>query len=296
MSIAKAGIITTLNARTSILAAANPVGSRYDVNLPVTRNIDLPPTLISRFDLLYLVLDQVDEVTDRRLAQHMVGLYLEDMPDTGGQDVLVCDVIHEHKHLLILRQPLKELSAYITYARARIHPTITEEAGEELVKCYVKLRSVGADPRAAEKRITATTRQLESMIRLSEAHARMRFSQTVELEDVQESYRLMRDAIRTSALDPTTGKIDMGMLNTGTGAQQRRLRDDMRKALLDMLAAGGGTRGVRWADAVTQLANQSSINVDANEFRQVIAALENEGLVKVVGERDRRTIRRVDGA
>jgi DNA replication licensing factor MCM4 len=57
------------------LAAANPVGSKYDVNLPVTRNIDLPPTLISRFDLLYLVLDQVDEVTDRRLAQHLVGLY-----------------------------------------------------------------------------------------------------------------------------------------------------------------------------------------------------------------------------
>lgn len=162
------------------------------------------------------------------------------------------------------------------------------------MNCYVKLRSVGADPRAAEKRITATTRQLESMIRLSEAHARMRFSSTVELEDVQESYRLMRDAIRTSALDPTTGKIDMGMLNTGTGAQQRRLRDDMRKALLDMLAASGGTRGVRWADAVTQLANQSSINVDANEFKQVITALENEGLVKVVGERDRRTIRRVE--
>lgn len=74
VSIAKAGIITTLNARTSILAAANPVESRYNVNLPVTRNIDLPPTLISRFDLL---LDQVDETLDRKLAQHLVGLYLE---------------------------------------------------------------------------------------------------------------------------------------------------------------------------------------------------------------------------
>lgn len=89
VSIAKAGIITTLNARTSILAAANPVGSKYDVDMPITRNIDLPPTLISRFDLLYLVLDQVDEALDRRLAQHLVGLYLEDAPATGGQDVLV---------------------------------------------------------------------------------------------------------------------------------------------------------------------------------------------------------------
>lgn len=89
MSIAKAGIITTLNARTSILAAANPIGSKYDVNQTITRNIDLPPTLISRFDLLYLVLDQVDEMIDRRLAQHLVGLYLEDTPETGGLDILV---------------------------------------------------------------------------------------------------------------------------------------------------------------------------------------------------------------
>lgn len=89
VSIAKAGIITTLNARTSILAAANPVGSKYNLNWPITRNIDLPPTLISRFDLLYLVLDKIDESNDRRLAKHLVGLYLEDRPDTGGTDILV---------------------------------------------------------------------------------------------------------------------------------------------------------------------------------------------------------------
>jgi DNA replication licensing factor MCM4 len=71
------------------LAAANPVGSKYDVNLPVTRNIDLPPTLISRFDLLYLVLDQVDENLDRKLAQHLVGLYLEDTPFSTSQESLV---------------------------------------------------------------------------------------------------------------------------------------------------------------------------------------------------------------
>jgi DNA replication licensing factor MCM4 len=115
VSIAKAGIITTLNARTSILAAANPVGSKYsqpdhlsvdtsivlcltfrfillfpDPKWPITKNIDLPPTLISRFDLLYLVLDKIDESMDRRLAKHLVGLYLEDRPETGGLDILVC--------------------------------------------------------------------------------------------------------------------------------------------------------------------------------------------------------------
>lgn len=91
VSIAKAGIITTLNARTSILASANPIGSKYNVNLPVPQNIDLPPTLLSRFDLVYLVLDRIDEQTDRRLARHLVGMYLEDAPENASnQEILVC--------------------------------------------------------------------------------------------------------------------------------------------------------------------------------------------------------------
>ncbi|KAF6751638.1 cell division control protein 54 [Ephemerocybe angulata] len=278
VSIAKAGIITTLNARTSILAAANPVGSKYDVDLPVTRNIDLPPTLISRFDLLYLVLDQVDENLDRKLAQHLVSLYLEDKPAVESEDIL----------------QLPELSAYIDYARNNVHPIITEHAGEELVTCYVEMRKLGEDSRNNEKRITATTRQLESMIRLSEGHARMRLSPLVELEDVREAYRLMKEAIRTSAMDPRTGKIDMSLLNTGTGSGQRKLREDMRKAVLDMISAGGKNRNIKWSDVVRQLNEQSSVKVDTADFNEVIKALENEGLIKVVGEREKRVIRKID--
>ncbi|KAG6864697.1 hypothetical protein C0991_007801 [Blastosporella zonata] len=282
VSIAKAGIITTLNARTSILAAANPVGSKYDVNLPITRNIDLPPTLISRFDLLYLVLDRVDEALHRKLAQHLVGLYLEETPERGNDEILASI-------------PLHELSAYIDYARSKIHPVITEAAGAELVRSYVDMRNMGDDPRASEKRITATTRQLESMIRLSEAHARMRFSDFVELQDVKEACRLMREAIRTSAMDPRTGKIDMGMLNTGTGQGQRKLRDDMRKEVLALLEGAGGARGIKWVDVITRLGEQSSVKVDTTDFAEVIKGLENEGRVKVVGEREKISIRRIDG-
>jgi DNA replication licensing factor MCM4 len=196
--------------------------------------------------------------------------------------------------MLIYLQPLDELSAYIEYSRAKVHPVITETAGDELVRSYVEMRSVGDDPRSNEKRITATTRQLESMIRLSEAHARMRFSNFVELEDVQEAFRLMREAIRTSAMDPRTGKIDMSMLNTGTGQGQMRLRDDMRKELLNILTGSSGSRGIKWGDAIKGLAAQSSMKVDAAEFGEVIKALENEGIVKVVGEKDKRVIRKID--
>lgn len=154
---------------------------------------------------------------------------------------------------------------------------------------------MGDDPRASEKRITATTRQLESMIRLSEAHARMRFSEFVELDDVKEACRLMREAIRTSAMDPRTGKIDMGLLNTGTGSGQRKLREDMRKEVLTVLDSSGKGRGVRWSEAIRLLGEQSSVKVDTAEFAEVIKSLENEGLVKVVGERDKRMIRRMEG-
>jgi len=166
-----------------------------NLNWPITRNIDLPPTLISRFDLLYLVLDRVDETLDRKLAKHLVGLYLEDRPENalagGALDVL----------------PLETLTAYISHARNRIHPLLTQSAGELLVSTYSTMRQAGNDARTAERRITATTRQLESMIRLSEAHARMRFSTSVETQDVEEAARLIRAALKESATDPLTGLL-----------------------------------------------------------------------------------------
>ena len=137
------------------------------------------------------------------------------------------------------------------------------------------------------------------MIRLSEAHARMRFSAFVELEDVREAFRLMREAINTGARDPTTGEIDMGLLDTGIGRAQRRLRTDMRKELLRLLDGAGGTgntRGIKWSDAFRNLEGQSSIKVAPAEFHDMVRELEQEGVVKVVGERDRRMIKRVDGS
>ncbi|KAN0063204.1 MCM DNA helicase complex subunit [Thecaphora frezii] len=294
VSIAKAGIITTLNARTSILAAANPVGSKYNVKLPITRNIDLPPTLISRFDLVYLVLDKIDEANDRRLARHLVGLYLEDKPQTGGTEIL----------------PIETLTAYISFARNRISPVLTKEAGEALAARYVELRKVGEDPRSSERRITATTRQLESMIRLSEAHARMRFSDEVVVADVEEASRLIREAAKSSATDPTTGLIDLDLINTGRSHHQRKLAGDLRRELLQLLdqLGGGGNRGgaaeggpssqaatraVRYADLVKALNEQSSVPVDPTDLYEVVRTLESEGVVKTAGERERKTVRRI---
>lgn len=279
VSVAKAGIITTLNARTSILASANPIGSRYNPDLSVPQNIDLPPTLLSRFDLIYLILDRVDEKTDKRLAKHLLSLYLEDKPDSArsSNDIL----------------PVEFLTLYISYARSNIQPVISREAAEALVENYVAMRALGQDVRAADTRITATTRQLESMIRLSEAHAKMRLSETVTKDDVDEAYRLIQSALKTAATD-AQGRIDMSLLTEGTSAADRKRQGEIKDAvlrLLDEMTAGGNT--VRWGDVARRLNDGASVSVEQADFSEAMRALEAENAIMVSGDGARRTIRRV---
>jgi DNA replication licensing factor MCM4 len=298
VSIAKAGIITTLNARTSILASANPIGSKYNPNLPVPQNIDLPPTLLSRFDLVYLVLDRVDETSDRRLARHLLSMYLDDKPQSaaGGQEILVRYLPSLFVVKSNIYQPIEFLTSYISYARTKCQPRISPEASKELVSSYVEMRKLGEDVRAAERRITATTRQLESMIRLAEAHAKMRLSETVTRDDVKEAVRLIKSALKQAATDARTGLIDMSLLTEGTSASERRRKQDLKNAvlaLLDEMTRQG--QAARYSEVVKKMGEQSSMPVEGNDFAEVVRILEQEGAIMVVGEGARRAIRRVTG-
>ena len=155
------------------------------------------------------------------------------------------------------------------------------------------MRKLGQDVRAAEKRITATTRQLESMIRLAEAHAKMRLSTTVSRDDVLEAVRLIRTALKTAATD-SQGRIDMSLLTEGTSAAERKKKADMKDAvvrLLDELTAGGGA--VKFAEVARRLAEGAGVPVEAGEFAEVMRTLEMEGLVMISGEGPRKSVRRV---
>ncbi|EGW32501.1 DNA replication licensing factor, MCM4 component [Spathaspora passalidarum NRRL Y-27907] len=276
ISIAKAGIITTLNARTSILASANPINSRYDPNLPVTGNIDLPPPLLSRFDLIYLILDKVDEGIDRQLAKHLTSMYLEDRPETVNEGYVL---------------PIELLSGYIQYAKENYNPTLTVEAKSELVRSYVEMRKQGEDVRTNEKRITATTRQLESMIRLSEAHAKMRLSHHVELIDVKESVRLIKSAIKEYATDPITGRIDMDMVQTGTTFAQRRIQQDLMNEILHIVEDHNNL--IRFSELILKLNEQSSTRIENQEVVDAVKRLVQGGKVIETGDGHRRTIRKI---
>ena len=159
------------------------------------------------------------------------------------------------------------------------------------------MRSLGADVRASERRITATTRQLESMIRLSEAHAKMRLSSTVEASDVAEAVRLIKSAIKQAATDARTGLIDMGLLTEGGSAGERRRKEDLKRELLvclDEMVHGGGPPP-RYAEVYRRIGERGSETVEGQEFAEAIRALEMEGKISVAGEGARRIVRRTTG-
>lgn len=159
------------------------------------------------------------------------------------------------------------------------------------------MRKLGEDVRSAERRITATTRQLESMIRLAEAHAKMRLSEVVTRDDVLEAVRLIKSALKQAATDSRTGLIDMSLLTDGTSASERRRRTDLKNALLrlldDMIRQG---QAARYTEVHKRLNEESSIPVEAPEFSDTIKQLEQEGSILVAGEGPRKSIRRVAGS
>lgn len=180
-----------------------------------------------------------------------------------------------------------------------MHPTITPAAANTLTEAYVSMRALGNNIQSSDRRITATTRQLESMIRLSEAHAKMRLSPTVEESDVLEAVRLIKSAIKASATDSRTGLIDMGLLSEGGGASERRRKEDLKRSVLRTLDEDGNVRSggvMRYADLYRGIAEGATAEVEGTEFAEVVRALEAEGKIMVLGEGARRTIRRVTGA
>ena len=284
VSIAKAGIICTLNARTSVLASANPVESRYNPRLSVVENLQLPPTLLSRFDLIYLVLDKCTRDSDRRLAQHIVALYYdENEPGAGGLPAAPFD--------------LGRMTRYITYAKAHVNPSLSEEAGKALVDGYKALRAVGY--MGGKKTITATPRQLESLIRLAEAHARLHLRQTVEADDVREAIRLMKVATQQAAMDPRTGHIDMGLITTGFAGEDdsagevaaavrnllRSVAPNSRLSLGEILAKLADTDAAanfqmdQVKQAVMSLAGRFSNSLKYNRFKGSLMVSHPDGLV-----------------
>ncbi|XP_071957644.1 DNA replication licensing factor mcm4-A-like [Antedon mediterranea] len=266
LSIAKAGIICSLNARTSVLAAANPVDSQWNPKKTIIDNIQLPHTLLSRFDLIFLMLDPQDELYDRRLANHLVSLYHQGKEETE----------EEHLDMNLLRD-------YISYARSYIHPKLSEEASQLLIQSYVDMRKIGS----SKGMVSAYPRQLESLIRLAEAHARMRFSNVVENVDVQEARRLHYEALKQSAFDPRDGTINIDILATGMSTSARKQRQEVKHALNKLIQDKGKVATLKYQKTFEELRESSDTLITKEMFDSALRDLADEERLIVVNKQIR---------
>jgi DNA replication licensing factor MCM4 len=288
ISLAKSGIICTLNARTSILASANPVSSRYDPNMSVVQNIQLPPTLLSRFDLIYLVLDKTDPKTDRALARHLVQMYQSTginnntttTTSSGGGSELDVDEFENRPPFT-----LQELAGFISYAREKCYPKIDpdSQAKRKLISSYVDMRKLGNLGGSGKKTISATPRQLESIIRLAEARAKTRLSSVVSEDDVTEAVRLMHVATHRAAMDPRTGTIDMDAIATGRTALERLIEDQLSSACMEFLRDQYRSGDRVMVDTILNALNeQASVPVVREQLIDTFVNLQRENVLKWV--------------
>ncbi|XP_076897242.1 DNA replication licensing factor MCM3-like [Bidens hawaiensis] len=213
VTIAKAGIHASLNARCSVVAAANPIYGTYDRSITPTKNIGLPDSLLSRFDLLFIVLDQMDPEIDRRISDHVLRMHRfrsdKEGADSGlnrreAESEIDASIFVEYNRMLHGRKKgrrqndealtIKFLKKYIHYAKHRIQPNLTDEASEYIATAFAELRNSGGGSRTGGT-LPITARTLETIIRLSTAHAKLKLSKQVLKSDVEAALKVLNFAI-----------------------------------------------------------------------------------------------------
>ena len=236
ISVAKAGITATLKSRCALLGAANPKYGRFDMFGDIADQINMPPSLLSRFDLIFIMTDQPEQKRDLAIAEHILKAH--------G----IGELIAQHKKTPIpgitqeyIDQQLKPVMPdiepalfrkYVAYAKRTCFPILSAEAKEALVSYYLKLRGI-AEP---NKPVPVTARQLEALVRLGEASARIRLSDKIEAGDAERVIRIVDACLRQIAYDAKTGNFDIDKVATGISKEKR----DIVRVIKDAIREIGG--------------------------------------------------------
>jgi len=199
VTISKANVQASLTAQTSVLAAGNPKYGRFEPLQPIAQQIDLPPALINRFDLIFILRDLPNKKQDDAIATHVLKLH-----QLKGEK---SDIDRE-----LFRK-------YVAYAKQKTEPKLTDEAVEEIKNFYVKLRNMQSS--GDQKGIPISARQLQALVRLAEAHAKTRLSTKVKKEDSQVAIRLMNYYLMQVGYDPETKTFDIDRFTTHISSSQR---------------------------------------------------------------------------
>ena len=257
VSVAKAGIVTQFPARTSILAAANPKLGRFDPNIPPVQQFDIPPTLLSRFDLIFSVRDVLDETKDKEMAEHILkGHKFSGEPKESDEYISITPPID-----------VDLLRKYIAFARKNIRPILTDQAMDKIKDFYLDLRRLGTK----ENTFPITAREIEGLIRLAEASAKSRLAPKVEIQDAERAIRLANFVLQDVFVDRETGKLDSDIINIGVSKSKiDRVRTIMR--IISELEQEYDL--VSYEDVIK---NAEKENIDPVYTRKLIAELKRQG-------------------
>ncbi len=271
ISVAKAGIVTRFKADTSLLAAANPKFSRFDKFQPFLEQIDLPASLISRFDLFFMIRDILDRTMDEKIAGHILithqsGEKLRQAKQKGTalskEDKEKIDEITKPKVDGAL------LRKYISFARQKCFPILSEEAIGMITNFYVSLRDQGRQ----QGSYTATARQLEGLVRLAEASAKVKLKDVVEAEDAERAITLVKKSLEETVTDPETGKIDIDIVTSGvTHAKQNAL------SLVLRIVKDAMNEGIDMVPIEQVVAEGIEKGLDEGKINSAIEELEKKG-------------------
>lgn len=240
VNVNKAGINATLPAETAMLAAGNPEQGRFDPMEPIGEQINLGPTLLSRFDLMFMLSDSPDEERDSEVADTMIAnrqQAIRSERDYGEESV----------------QPDVEadtLRAWVAYAKKNVKPTIdSEDVRDRIKELYVELRTANGD----DGPIPVTARKLEAFMRLAESSARVRLDDEVRISDAERASKLVMKSMRDVGVDPDTGEFDADIVEAGSSQSQR----DRRKWILSVVdELGDKNEGPNRRDIVQEAGNQ----------------------------------------
>jgi len=210
ITISKANVQATLRAETSVLAAANPKFGRFDPYQSIAQQIDLPPTLINRFDVIFTLRDIPNKVKDEKIATHVLSEHQS-----------------EGKEMIIPREIFRK---YVAYAKQRYFPKLSDEAVEEIKRFYVELRNKPVSSEAALKPIPISARQLQALIRMAEACAKLKLKKMVTKADAKEAIELMKYYLMQVGYDYESKTFDIDKATTGmTTGRRSKIIEVFRK-------------------------------------------------------------------
>lgn len=250
VSISKANIQATLRAETTVLAAANPKMGRFDPYEPIPQQINLPITLINRFDLIFPIKDLPDPTRDEEMSGFILNLH---------QNVV--------KEVELSTQLLRK---YIAFAK-KIDPVLTSDAMEEIKEYYLKMRSSGTEE-SGIKSVPISARQLEALVRLSEASARVRLSDKVTKRDARRAIDLLHYCLSQIGIDPDTGRIDIDRISTGMTASQRGKIHTVKEIIADLENRVGKPIPI---DELVKECSEKGI--DSDKVEEILEKLRREG-------------------